>query len=274
MSMQQTTMTDSNPVLATLELLSVGTAQIPFILPSAVEFDQINFGENSHTYLHDKRTLSSVNQSTKIDGKSGAQVHYLMERHIPNEIQAQEKFEIVSESDATLMIYIIIKGYGHYTLTCDVQLLHPRASVTIIGIYHLHENAQLHFESVQHHVAHHTTSRMVMRGILDDQAYARNYGRVVIDQNGYNANAHQENKHLLLSKGARVIAYPTLEVRNSHVQCSHGSAVGKVDKDALTYLQMRGFEMENAQRQLRNAFTNTLFVDAPSYVLDVLNQAS
>ncbi|KKL73711.1 hypothetical protein LCGC14_2072180, partial [marine sediment metagenome] len=43
------------------------------------------------------------------------------------------------------------------------------------------------------------------------------------------------------------------------VKCSHGSTTGQLDKDAIFYLQSRGFSLKKAKEILLKAFIDEIF---------------
>ena len=66
--------------------------------------------------------------------------------------------------------------------------------------------------------------------------------------------AKQLNKNLLLDKTAKSFSKPELWIKADDVKCSHGSTTGQLDKEALFYLQSRGFEKKDARNILLKAF--------------------
>jgi Fe-S cluster assembly protein SufD len=54
---------------------------------------------------------------------------------------------------------------------------------------------------------------------------------------------------------ARMFAQPQLEIYADDVKCSHGSATGQIDQNALFYLRTRGISEVEARLLLKFAFT-------------------
>jgi Fe-S cluster assembly protein SufD len=58
----------------------------------------------------------------------------------------------------------------------------------------------------------------------------------------------------LLSDDATINTKPQLEIYADDVKCSHGTSTGKVNEDAMFYLQARGIGKESARDLLIRAF--------------------
>ena len=81
-------------------------------------------------------------------------------------------------------------------------------------------------------------------------------GKIVVHKAAQKTDATQTNKNLLLSSDAVIDSKPQLEIFNNDVQCSHGSTIGDLDKDALFYLRTRGIDAEAARTLLTYAFVS------------------
>jgi Fe-S cluster assembly protein SufD len=123
----------------------------------------------------------------------------------------------------------------------------------------------LYFTSGEQHVDNHTlinhskphgTSHQLYKGILDDSSTAVFGGKIYVHEDAQKTDAHQVNKNLLLSEKATVDTKPQLEIFADDVKCTHGTAVGQLDEDALFYLKSRGVGEEKARKILSYGFAN------------------
>jgi Fe-S cluster assembly protein SufD len=64
------------------------------------------------------------------------------------------------------------------------------------------------------------------------------------------------NKNILLSDDAEVDSQPMLEIFADDVQCTHGAAVGRLDPNAVFYLNSRGLDAREAQEVLVHGFVS------------------
>ena len=49
-----------------------------------------------------------------------------------------------------------------------------------------------------------------------------------------------------------------MEIYNDDVQCSHGSATGQIDEEAIFYLRSRGIKLDLAKQLILNSFINEI----------------
>ena len=98
------------------------------------------------------------------------------------------------------------------------------------------------------------TSRESYKGVLDGHARGVFNGQIIVRQDAQHTDARQVNHNLLLSEDAEADTRPQLLIYADDVQCSHGSTVGQLDRDALFYLRARGLDEAQARRMLVTAF--------------------
>ena len=110
-------------------------------------------------------------------------------------------------------------------------------------------------------VDHHSPScksEQVFKAVADKTGTAIFDGRVLVRENAQKTDARQSNKNLELSKEAKIYSKPQLQIYADDVKCSHGSATGQLDQEALFYFQSRGISREEAKRTLVNAFAGEM----------------
>ena len=66
--------------------------------------------------------------------------------------------------------------------------------------------------------------------------------------------AEQQNRNLLLNRGAEVNTKPQLEIYADDVKCNHGSSIGQLDEEALFFLRSRGLDERVARVLLTKGF--------------------
>ncbi|MEO0323481.1 MAG: Fe-S cluster assembly protein SufD [Myxococcota bacterium] len=141
------------------------------------------------------------------------------------------------------------------------------------GLYHVDGTDHVdHHLRVEHH-APRATSTQTYRGVLDGQGVAVFDGQAHVTRTGPGAEAHQQNRNLLLSPGARAHTKPHLEIDHDEVVASHGATVGSLDEDALFYLRARGVPREDARTILIHAFLRELLERAPDPLRGELAEA-
>ena len=130
-------------------------------------------------------------------------------------------------------IHVQLSGQG---ASCDLQGLYVPSGESVLDNYTEIE-----------HLAPHTSSDEVYRGVMSDKGVGGFVGRVLIHEGAIKSETHQLNNNLLLSPGAVVHTRPQLEIDNDDVVATHGSTVGQLDDAALFYLRSRGLRDDQAR---------------------------
>ncbi len=148
-----------------------------------------------------------------------------------------------------------------------VKITEENAYTELNGLYM--PDRDQHFNNtlfVEHSVGH-SLSKQFYRGILDNNATAVFYGKVLIDKGATQSEAHQKNNNILLSRHSKVHSKPHLIIHNDDVAASHGSTVGQLDKEAMFYMQARGIGEKMARTLLLTAFAEEVVnkIQIPQY---------
>lgn len=132
----------------------------------------------------------------------------------------------------------------------------------------LEDNCESHFNGlsiindnnlVDHHtkVDHYSpncNSNEFYKTILFDNSTGVFNGKILVRKDAQKTNAYQSSKNLILSDNAKMNTKPELEIYADDVKCSHGASTGKIDEEALFYLQARGIGLEYGKILLLFAF--------------------
>ncbi|MFQ5467223.1 MAG: Fe-S cluster assembly protein SufD [Kiloniellaceae bacterium] len=178
-------------------------------------------------------------------------------------------YKVQTESDAAFHIATLHAEVGRdglyngFALTrggrltrneATVRLAAPGAEGRLNGVYMLRGEQHCDTTTLIDHEAPHTSSREVFKGAIDDRARGVFQGRIVVRPDAQKSDGHQLSKALLLSDRAEIDAKPELEIYADDVKCSHGAAIGDLDRDALFYLRARGIPEAEARHMLVEAF--------------------
>lgn len=166
--------------------------------------------------------------------------------------------------------------FSHGSLNLGARLARREIRVTlsgrgsetqIHGLFAGHGDQHLDQHIHVEHRADHATSNQRFRGILADKARGVFTGRVVVPKGVRNSTAEQQNPNLLLSETAHVDTRPQLEIYNNDVIASHGATVGRLDADAIFYLESRGIPEDQARKLLTAAFATDVLDAQPNDAL-------
>ncbi|HUM99317.1 MAG TPA: Fe-S cluster assembly protein SufD [Halothiobacillus sp.] len=114
------------------------------------------------------------------------------------------------------------------------------------------------------HGAPHTTSNEQYQIIADEAGRGIFKGRILVAEDAQKIEAYQNSRNLLLSNTAEIDTKPELEIYADDVKCSHGATIGRLDDEALYYLQSRGISRSNARKLLITGFAQEI-IDALPY---------
>ena len=110
------------------------------------------------------------------------------------------------------------------------------------------------FHTLQDHVIGDSTSNVLIKAICDDASRLTCNSLIRIHPGAQGSNAEQANKNILLSKQARAVSVPQLEIEANDVRCKHGAAVSTLSNEHLFYLQSRGLSVDTARTMLLDGF--------------------
>ncbi len=159
-------------------------------------------------------------------------------------------------------------------VTFKFNLLGPGASVKLISRAILRNQQEIKIITEQNHLAPDTTSDLLLKTICFDQAKWSYNGKIFVSPVGHRTVASQVNHNLLVTSNSHLnlavsvtspnldtlrsspqaISIPALEVLTNDVKCTHGSAVGQVDRNSLYYLMARGLTAAQAEAVLLESF--------------------
>jgi len=158
------------------------------------------------------------------------------------------------EKDATLKLFNVTLG-GRFSKTrVEASLMGPGASAELKGIYFASGEQFFDFHTLQDHQVGNTTSDLLFKGALQDEARTVYAGLIRIEKGAARSDAYQANRNLVLSDHAKATSIPMLEIDNNDVRCTHGATVGPVDPNHLFYLRSRGIPERTAMRMLVQGF--------------------
>ena len=158
------------------------------------------------------------------------------------------------EKDATLKLFNVTLG-GRFSKTrVEASLVGPGASAELKGIYFASGEQFFDFHTLQDHQVGNTTSDLLFKGALQDEARTVYAGLIRIEKGAARSDAYQANRNLVLSDHAKATSIPMLEIDNNDVRCTHGATVGPVDPNHLFYLRSRGIPESTAKRMIVQGF--------------------
>lgn len=196
-----------------------------------------------------KRTLYSHEQSVTLTLEPDEQMH--LEHYVAGTF-TQHDVTIYLAEGARLehRIYVdpCVQGAMRLTLHCARY-----AQALVHSAISLADTSSLTVSCAQVHDHPDASSAVTFKVVLDDAAQWSFDGAIRIGVGAHGVAAELSNPCLILAHG-KVRSEPVIEVLANNVSCKHGAASGRLDEDALQYLQHRGFDRPQARNLLVEAF--------------------
>jgi Fe-S cluster assembly protein SufD len=261
------------PLYALLWATTPGAAVFPHALVIAEEGSQVTLVEEYGSPEAAEGILSLA--VTEIFARDNATVRYLNLQRWGPTVQHFGQQRALLDRDATLNYATIGLGGALAKSTGESVMRGEGSNSQLLGLFFGQKHQQFDFVTLQDHQAPRTTSSLLFKSALNDQARSIYYGLVRIGVDAAEADAKQENRNLLLSSGARADSDPVLEILTSQVaKCQHGASVGPVDQEQLFYLSSRGIPRREAEELLVQGFFHDVIGRIPmAEVRDRLEQA-
>ena len=136
----------------------------------------------------------------------------------------------------------------------DANLAGQGSSALMSGAYFVDGNQHLDYDTEQNHLVPHTTSDLLYKGALKDEARSVWQGNIHVYPGAQRTDAYQASRNLSLSHAARADSIPGLEIEADDVRCTHGAAISQVDKEEIFYLMTRGIPYKVAEQLIVNGF--------------------
>jgi Fe-S cluster assembly protein SufD len=137
-----------------------------------------------------------------------------------------------------------------------IRLLGEHAETTLCGL--AIQDGRQHVDTYTHitHAVPRCTSSELFKNVLNDRATGVFNGRILVEKGAEQTQAYQTNRNLIAGREARMYSRPQLEIYADDVKCSHGMTTGRLDEQALFYMQTRGLSRADARLMLSVAFTS------------------
>jgi len=122
------------------------------------------------------------------------------------------------------------------------------------GMYFPDGRQFMDLDTQQNHNAPNTTSDLLFKGVLKDQARTVWQGMIKALPGAQKTDGFQANRTMLLSQGARSDSLPGLEIEADDVRCTHASATGQIEEELIYYLMSRGLPRAEAEKLIVDGY--------------------
>ena len=183
----------------------------------------------------------AILKNYKIDKKQNKNIKYSY-----NNIDQEENS--VSET------FILSVGSDFLKNEINCNLKGNYSSAFVNGIFSLVNNQQHEIRTTINHLTENTKSYQLIKSVLGKDSKAIYQGKIFVDSIAQKTDGYQLSKAILLDETSEFNAKPELEIYADDVKCSHGSASGSLDENAIFYLMSRGLNYQQSRELLINGF--------------------
>ena len=205
-----------------------------------------------HTQSPDYQYLN--NQVIEIVAMQGSTVDYYdMEESTPKTNRVSSIYVDQHEGSNVLIDGITLTN-GFTRNNYHVEVNGEHAETHLLGMTIASGEQHVDSHTFISHNAPRCHSNEMFKYVLNDNAVGAFAGKILVQPNCPRVEAYQGNRNLCSAPTAKMYTKPQLEIYTDDVMCSHGSAVGQLDEEALFYMRTRGIGLEEARRLLMQAF--------------------
>ena len=201
--------------------------------------------------------------ATDVRAGQAARVGYVGVQELSRDSWALGTLELTAEAQATVTAGLAGFGGDYARLRTDCHLVGRGATGDLLAAYFGTGSQSLDYRTFQEHGAPDTTSNLLFKGAVGDQARSVYTGLIRVAKEARGTNAFQTNRNIKLSDDAWAESVPNLVIENNDVHCSHASAVGPIDEEQRFYLESRGIPTQAADRLIVAGFFDEVFAAFP-----------
>ena len=219
----------------------------------------ISIGKNSKAqlielYLNNTTTKLTNNAKTTINLDDNACLTHTILQQSTNYDTQFTKIYATQKTNSQLHTQILLHGGNSNNISLHVLLAGSNAICNINALeYTKQQETQALDIQVEHKHAN-STSNTAIKSVLDNSSHCLMNGKILVAKNANLVKADLQHKTMLLAEHAKIDSKPQLEIYNDDVACSHGSSIGKLDFNALLYMNTRGISTIEAKQLLLQSF--------------------
>jgi Fe-S cluster assembly protein SufD len=141
------------------------------------------------------------------------------------------------------------------TVTLNGGFVRNNLNVVLEGEYIDNHLFGLYIPNGKQHIDNHTLvdhkypnsqSNELYKGVLMDKSTGVFNGKIFVREDAQKTNAYQNCRNVITSDSATMNSKPQLEIWADDVKCSHGTTTGKLNDEAIFYMQSRGIPKADA----------------------------
>ncbi|MEX2624489.1 MAG: Fe-S cluster assembly protein SufD [Acidimicrobiia bacterium] len=253
------------PIVIEVQTTSDGSVSFPHV---SLELGANAEAEAVIVYRSLDHVIATVNPQLEITLGDGARLKLLAVQEFGISTTAVVHQQVRLGRDATFRLGEVGLGGDVARLDLGIELDGQGSSSEVAGLFFGHRSQVLDYRMRITHRGRNTTSKVLLKGAVEDQAQSVFSGLLRIEKDAVRSSSFETNRNLVLSPDAKAHSVPNLEILCDDVLCGHGSSVGPLEEEHMYYLQSRGLSPARAERLLVKGFFREVIDKLPVRGLD------
>ncbi len=237
------------------------TASQPIIINSIFDTKSSNVASFGHhlVVVGENSEAKIVEISTTIGEKSS--FNNTLTELIVGKSSRVDYYKIQNENDASYHLgttQVIQKDHSYFysaTITVNGGFVRNNLNLVLDGQHIDNHMYGLYIPNGSQFVDNHTIvdhklpncqSNELYKGVLMDKSTGVFNGKIFVREDAQKTNAYQNCRNVITSDSATMNSKPQLEIWADDVKCSHGTTTGKLNDEAIFYMQSRGIPKAEA----------------------------
>lgn len=173
-------------------------------------------------------------------------------------LENQESFILEPEQD-TLYLVLLNKEADFGKIKVDLSFNKSDVNCRLLFLGRLKNKSNWQIESNSRHFVPKTSCLTEFYLSQADESRVDYFGQIYIGQKASQTKSFLKEQSLVLGKAVFNRSRPILEIFNNKVKASHSASSSRISETDLFYLMSRGFERNEAEKILEEAFFNKVF---------------
>ena len=201
-----------------------------------------------------------VTEVSELHVGKGADVTWIIVGQLSASDSYLGQLRFILEQEAKLRLLVLNTGGKLVRQELHGLQAGEAAQLSLNGINLLKGAGHTDLTMMLEHEAVGTTSTVVVRNVVFDQASGAFQGGIKVGRGAQQTAARMACNTLLLSDNGEFSAKPELEIFADDVQCGHGATVADIDDTQVYYLMARGIPKARARSLLIKGFLGELLL--------------
>ena len=145
----------------------------------------------------------------------------------------------------------------------SVYLMEKGAKADMLSVAYASKNQHQDAGSKAVHLASDTSSKIISKSVSKDGGKTTFRALIKVAENAERCSITSQCDALILDEKSKSDTIPTLEIENESASITHEATVGKLNEEALFYLQSRGLSEEEAKGMIVLGFISPIAKTLP-----------